>query len=48
MPDPGHYYWMDNHKIDAYTGLQDHIRINIGAPRATLKEALDRLKKALL
>ena len=48
MPDPGHYYWMDNHKIDAYKGLQDHIRINIGAPRATLKEAIDRLKKALL
>lgn len=48
MPDPGHYYWMDNHKIDAYKGLQDHIRINIGAPRATLKEALNRLKSVLL
>ncbi|MBO5852099.1 MAG: hypothetical protein J6R29_07185 [Clostridia bacterium] len=48
MPDPGHYYWMNNHKIDAYKGLQDHIRINIAAPRSVLKEALDRLKSVLL
>ena len=47
MPDPGHYYIMDNHKIDAYEGMQDHFRINIAAPRSVLEEAIKRLKSVL-
>ena len=46
-PDPGHYYFMDNHHIGAYTGPQTHFRMNIGAPRAILAEAVKRLKTIL-
>ena len=47
FPDPGHYYFMDNHKIGGYTGMQSHFRMNIATPRAQLAEALDRLCKCL-
>ena len=47
LPDPGHYYFMDNHAIDSYTGIQSHFRINIAMPAALLKEALERLKSCL-
>ena len=44
LPDPGHYYFMDNHKIDAYTGPQTHFRLNIAAPRPLLAEAIRRIQ----
>jgi len=44
QPDPGHYYFMDNTKIDGYTGPQTHFRLNIGTPRSILTEALARMK----
>lgn len=44
QPDPGHYYFMDNHKIDGYTGAQTHFRLNIATPRSILNEALSRMK----
>ena len=46
-PDPGHYYFMDNHHIGAYQGPQTHFRLNIGAPRAIVEEAIRRLKTVL-
>jgi cystathionine beta-lyase len=47
MPDPGHYYFMDNNKIDDYDGMQTHFRINIATPRSVLEEAIKRLKSVL-
>jgi len=46
-PDPGHYYFMDNHHIGDYNGPQTHFRMNIGAPRSILAEAVRRLKTIL-
>lgn len=43
--EPGHYFFMDNHHIDAYTGPQTHFRMNIGAHRQLLIEALARIKR---
>jgi len=43
--DPGHYYFMDNHHIGAYTGPQSHFRMNIGTHREVLREALRRIKR---
>lgn len=47
LPDPGHYYFMDNRAIGSYTGVQSHFRINIAMPREKLREALRRLKTCL-
>ena len=47
LPDPGHYYFMDNHAIGSYTGLQSHFRINIAMPREKLRVALKQLKTCL-
>lgn len=47
LPDPGHYYFMDNSKIDTFTGKQTHFRINIATPRSRLEDAITRLKNAL-
>lgn len=47
LPDPGHYYFMDNHAIGSYSGSQSHFRINIAMPREKLREALRRLKNCL-
>ena len=44
QPDPGHYYFMDNAKIGAYQGVQSHFRLNIGAPRSIVEEAVQRLR----
>ena len=44
QPDPGHYYFMDNSKIDGYSGMQSHFRLNIGAPRSTIEEAVRRIR----
>ena len=44
LPDPGHYYFMDNHRIGDYQGMQSHFRMNIAMPRQLLAEALRRLK----
>ena len=44
QPDPGHYYFMDNSRIGAYSGMQSHFRLNIGAPRSTIAEAVRRLQ----
>jgi len=43
--DPGHYYFMDNNAIGAYTGPQTHFRMNIGTHRSLLKEAVRRIKE---
>lgn len=42
--DPGHYYFMDNHHIEDYTGPQSHFRMNIGTHREVLADALTRIK----
>ena len=47
LPDPGHYYFMDNHAIDGYRGPQTHFRINIATPSEILCHALARLKCCL-
>lgn len=47
LPDPGHYYFMDNHAIGSYTGMQSHFRINIATPRKNLAEAIRRLQSCL-
>ena len=47
LPDPGHYYFMDNHAIGSYTGMQTHFRINIATPRTNLAEAIRRLRTCL-
>ena len=44
QPDPGHYYFMDISKIDGYSGMQSHFRLNIGAPRSTIEEAVRRIR----
>ena len=44
LPDPGHYYFMDKSKIDSYSGMQSHFRLNIGAPRSTIEEAVRRIR----
>ena len=44
LPDPGHYYFMDHSKIDTYSGMQSHFRLNIGAPRSTIEEAVRRIR----
>lgn len=44
LPDPGHYYFMDNHAIGSYIGMQSHFRINIATHRENLAEAIRRLK----
>jgi len=44
LPDPGHYYFMDNTKIGAYAGVQTHFRMNIAAPQPLLAEAVRRLR----
>lgn len=47
LPDPGHYYFMDNHAIGEYRGPQSHFRINVAMPREKLREALRRLKSCI-
>ena len=47
LPDPGHYYFMDNHAIGSYAGLQSHFRINIAMPKEKLGAALKQLKTCL-
>jgi len=44
LPDPGHYYFMDRSRINTYSGMQSHFRLNIGTPRSILEKAVQGIR----